>query len=147
MCVAPGFSRRASHDRGDLLVTRQDDADLVGIGEGRVQGERLFTGDAEHVLHALVLEAADKELGDVQRSASPTRRSTMTVSRHSPSSLACRRYVPTSRKPTRASNLRLGWFSGKTRDTSLCRPRRSHAATSASIAARPAPAPRWALST
>src|SRR5438477_515516 len=130
-----------------LLVACQDERDLVARCKRRVQGECLLAGNAEDVTDALVLEALHEELRDVQRAASPMSRSTMTVSRHAPSSLACRRYVPTSRNPTFARSLRLASFSGKTRETSFQMPRPSHSRTSASIAARPAPVPRASRAT
>src|SRR5438094_777760 len=118
--------------------------DVLGCA---VQRERRLAGDPEDVPYALVLETFHEQLRDVQRAASPMSRSTITVSRHAPSSLACRRYVPTSRKPTFASSLRLASFSGKTRERSFHMPRPSHSRTSASIAARPAPVPRASRAT
>src|SRR5437868_3008018 len=127
------------HEGGALLVPGEHELDLLALREGGVERERLLARDTEDVPNALVLQAFHQELRDVQRAASPMRRSTMTVSRHTPSSFACLRYVPTSRNPTFASSLRLGSFSGKTRERSFHIPRASHSLTSASIAARPAP--------
>ena len=55
-----GVGREASvdvrHERRALLVTREDEADLVAVGECGIQRERLLAGDAEDVPHALVLQ-------------------------------------------------------------------------------------------
>src|SRR4029077_7238724 len=64
------------HERGALLVPRQDELDLVAIRERGVEGERFLPGYAEHMPDALVLEALHEQLRDVQRAASPARRST-----------------------------------------------------------------------
>ena len=48
---------------------------------------------------------------NVYRAASPSSSSTITTSFHSPSSRPCRRYVPTSRKPSERQSARLATFS------------------------------------
>src|SRR5205814_2571858 len=87
------------HEGRTLLVTGEDERDLVALRERGIEREGLLAGYAEDVPHAFVLEALHEQLRDVHRAASPMSRSTMTVSRHTPSSFACRRYVPTSRNP------------------------------------------------
>jgi len=53
------------HERRGLFVTREDELDLVAVLERRIEVERLFAGDPEHVPHALVLEAANEQLRGV----------------------------------------------------------------------------------
>src|SRR5215204_4168930 len=62
-----------------------------------------------------------------------------TTSRHTPSSLACFSWIPTSRKPKVSRSFRLGLFSTKTRATSFQKPASSAASMSAFIARVPAP--------
>ena len=64
-----GIGREASvdvgHERRALLVAREDEADLVALGECGVQSEGLFTGDPKYVLYALVLETPNEKLRDI----------------------------------------------------------------------------------
>ena len=55
------------HERRALLMTREHEARLLAAVERLVERKRLFTGDAEHVAHAFVLEAANEKLGGVHR--------------------------------------------------------------------------------
>ena len=50
------------HERGALLVTRGHEDDALAVVERLAHVERLFAGDAEHVLDTLVLEALDEDL-------------------------------------------------------------------------------------
>src|ERR1043165_7822351 len=88
-----------------------------------------------HAAAARVFGAAVRT--DAQRAASPRSFSTMTVSRHSPSSFPGRSYVPTSRKPSARRSARLAVFSTMTRETSFQNPAASAAFMSASMATRP----------
>ena len=53
------------HERGGLLVPREDELDLLAAIERVVERERLLAGDAEDVAHAFVLETANEKLGGV----------------------------------------------------------------------------------
>ena len=65
----PGIRRETAvdvgHERGALLVPREDELDLVAVRQRGVEGEGLLAWNPEHVPHALVLEAAHEKLRDV----------------------------------------------------------------------------------
>src|SRR5439155_3889857 len=108
--------------------------------------EREVDGPDARAAVAGVLRSAMRT-GAVHRAASPRSFSTITASRHSPSSFAWRSYVPTSRKPRERRRARLASFSTMTRETSFQKPAASAASMSASIATRPAPRRRARLAT
>src|SRR5205807_275692 len=108
--------------------------------------EREVDGPDARAAAAGVLRSAIRA-DAVQSAASPRSFSTITASRHSPSSLAWRSYVPTSRKPSERSSERLASFSTMTRETSFQKPAPSAASMSASMATRPAPRRRAFLAT
>ena len=100
-------------------------------GEGLQQGARPHLGLGAHL---------QRGLGPYVLAGSS--RSTTTTSRHTPSSLACFSWTPTSLKPKESSSFRLGSFSTKTRATSFQKPASSAACMSDFIASVPAP---WLL--
>src|SRR5438067_8041332 len=108
--------------------------------------EREVDGPDARAAAAGVLRSAVRA-DAVQNAASPRSFSTITASRHSPSSLAWRSYVPTSRKPSERRSERLASFSTMTRETSFQKPAPSAASMSASMATRPPPRRRAFLAT
>jgi len=60
--VAPG-SVGLGHEGGALLVAREDELDAGRLLQGHHEVGILFSGDAEDVLDALFLKAADQQIG------------------------------------------------------------------------------------
>src|SRR5438093_9283554 len=90
------------------------------IGEGRLAV--VDVGDDGEVPNVLRLGHLRADVNTNAAHCHPRCFSTITTSRQTPSSFACRSYVPTSRNPIDRSNPRLATFSGKTRDTSFQNP-------------------------
>src|SRR6266542_4238961 len=135
------------HDRNYHGRRHDSRVQMKDQHRGHAEGdEREVDGPDARAAAAGVLRSATRA-GAAQRAASPRSFSTITASRHLPSSLAWRSYVPTSRKPSERRRARLASFSTMTRETSFQKPAPSAASMSASMATRPAPRRRAFLAT